>query len=70
MIGVEFVKDRESRAPDGDRVQAVQQAAFRKGLLLLGAGPSSLRLAPPLVIDQQDVDTALALLDECLTATA
>jgi 4-aminobutyrate aminotransferase len=70
MIGVEFVKDRTSRAPDPDRVHAVQLAAFHKGLLLLGAGPSALRLAPPLVIDEVDVTTALALFDECLAATA
>ena len=70
MIGLELVKDRTSHAPDPDRVHAVQLAAFHKGLLLLGAGPSALRLAPPLVIDEVDVATALILLDECLTATA
>jgi len=41
-------------------------AAFEKGLLLLGAGPSALRLAPPLVVDEYDVDTGLRILDECL----
>jgi 4-aminobutyrate aminotransferase len=42
------------------------ERAFRKGLLLLGAGKSSLRLAPPLVVDEYDVDTALRIIDECL----
>ena len=40
--------------------------AFQRGLLLLGAGKSTLRLAPPLVVDEGDVDTALALLDGIL----
>jgi len=40
--------------------------AFQKGLLLLGCGKSSLRLAPPLVVDEYDVDTALRIIDECL----
>jgi len=39
--------------------------AFQKGLLLLGCGKSSLRLAPPLVVDEYDVDTALRIIDEC-----
>ena len=42
-------------------------AAFRRGLLLLGAGKSTLRLAPPLVVDEYDVDTALAMLDGLLS---
>jgi 4-aminobutyrate aminotransferase len=47
-------------------VQELVQRAFRRGLLLLGAGKSSLRLAPPLVIDEQDLDTALGMIDTCL----
>jgi len=66
MIGAEFVKDRATREPDGELVQRLVQRAFGKGLLLLGAGQSVLRLAPPLVIDEYDVDTGLAMLDECL----
>jgi len=66
MIGVEFVKQRATRAPDPELAHELVQRAFRKGLLLLGAGKSSLRLAPPLVIDEYDVDTALAIIDDCL----
>jgi hypothetical protein len=35
--------------------------------LILGAGRSSLRLAPPLVIDEYDVDTAVRMIDEILS---
>jgi len=66
MIGVEFVKDRTSREPAPDIPHQLVERAFRKGLLLLGAGKSALRLAPPLVVDEYDVDTALRLIDECL----
>jgi 4-aminobutyrate aminotransferase len=67
MIGIEFVKDRATREPHPDLVHALVQRAFRKGLLLLGAGKSSLRLAPPLVIDADDVSIALGMIRECLT---
>ena len=47
-------------------VQELVQRSFRQGLLLLGAGKSALRLAPPLVIDETDIDTALGMIDTCL----
>jgi len=40
---------------------------FQKGLLVLQCGESVLRMAPPLVIDEVDVDTALRILDQCLS---
>ena len=66
MVGVEFVKDRATREPDSDLVHRLVELAFSRGLLLLGAGKSTLRLAPPLVIDEQDVDTGLGIIEECL----
>jgi 4-aminobutyrate aminotransferase len=66
MVGIEFVKDRATREPAGELVHDLVQRAFRQGLLLLGAGKSTLRLAPPLVIDQDDVDTAMDMIDSCL----
>jgi 4-aminobutyrate aminotransferase len=66
MVGLEFVKDRTTREPAGELVQDLVQRAFRQGLLLLGAGKSTLRLAPPLVVDEHDVDTAMNMIDACL----
>ena len=66
MIGVELVKDRRTREPAPDLLRTLLLGAFQRGLLLLGAGTSTLRLAPPLVVDQQDVDTALAIIDGLL----
>src|SRR6266516_3938609 len=70
MIGVEFVKDRATREPAPEIPHELVERAFRKGLLLLGAGKSTLRLAPPLVVDEDDVDTALRIIDECLREIA
>jgi 4-aminobutyrate aminotransferase len=66
MIGIEFVKDRPTREPAPEIPHELVERAFRKGVLLLGAGKSALRLAPPLVVDDYDVDTALRVIDECL----
>src|SRR5690242_7963602 len=70
MIGVEFVKDRATREPAPDLVHRLVQESFARGLLLLGAGRSALRLAPPLVAGAEDIDTALRMIDERLSALA
>jgi 4-aminobutyrate aminotransferase len=66
MIGVEFVKDRNTREPAPELLDDLVNNAFRRGLLLLGAGKSTLRLAPPLVVDEYDVDTLLSMIDGLL----
>ncbi len=67
MVGAELVRDRETKEPAVEERDEVIQACFRRGLLLLGCGKNSLRFCPPLVITEQDVDTAMAILDEGLT---
>jgi 4-aminobutyrate aminotransferase len=70
MIGLEFVKDRATRERNPELVDKLVLGAFAKGLLLLGAGPSALRFAPPLVVDEYDVDTGLRIVDEVLAQTS
>jgi 4-aminobutyrate aminotransferase len=67
MIAADVVKDHESNELDHDCRDAVVQAAFRKGLLLLGCGESAIRFCPPLCISAEQVDTALAILDDVLS---
>lgn len=64
MIGAEFLTPEGK--PAGDFVGALEQLAFRKGLLLLGCGKSTIRFAPPLVLTREHVDAALPVLDACL----
>ncbi|MGQ0643485.1 MAG: acetyl ornithine aminotransferase family protein [Gemmatimonadaceae bacterium] len=66
MIGLEFVKDRKTREPDGELVRRLVDLAFSRGLLLLSAGKSALRLAPPLIIDAVDIDRGVAIIAQCL----
>lgn len=67
MIGIEFVRDRATKEPYSHIVHEIELAAFRKGLLLLGCGQSAIRIAPPLVIDADDVRVGLRIFDEVLT---
>ena len=62
MLGVEF--DSHGAA------EAVQDAAFRRGLLTLECGESSLRFSPPLIVDEASVDIAIRIFGEAVAAAA
>jgi 4-aminobutyrate aminotransferase len=66
MVGMELVRDRSTLEPAAKERDALVQAAFHRGLLLLGCGQSTVRFCPPLVITEEDVDTAVGILDVVL----
>jgi 4-aminobutyrate aminotransferase-like enzyme len=70
MVGAELVEDRERRAPATKLAQQVQQDMMKKGVLvsLTGVHNCVLRITPPLVISDQEIDSALERLDDVLTA--
>jgi 4-aminobutyrate aminotransferase len=67
MIGIELVKDRATKVRAIDERNALVQAVFRRGVLILGAGRNAIRLAPPLVLTKAQADSVLRVLDEALT---
>lgn len=67
MLAIDLVKDRDTREPASRERDAVVQACFKKGLLLLGCGVSGIRFCPPLVVRERDAKTAVRILDEVLT---
>jgi len=66
MIGMELVKDRESKAPARELCQAVVTRAFHNGLLLLSCGTSTLRFMPPLLATREQADEAVTLVEASL----
>ena len=67
MIGIELVRDRQTKERADTERDAVVLAAFRRGLVTLGTGRNAIRLSPPLVLTKAQADTALKLLDEAFT---
>jgi 4-aminobutyrate aminotransferase len=67
MIGVEFVKDQETHQPDEELRDRIIHLAFEKGLLLLGCGKSTIRIAPPLNINQAEIDQGLMIFEEVIS---
>lgn len=66
MIGIDFVKDRQTKEYDPETRDKVVENAFQNGLLLLGAGASAVRLCPPLVLDEQKAREGLAILEAAI----
>ncbi len=66
MIGVEIVRDQKTKARAADLRNKIVDRAFLKGLLILGAGENTVRIAPPLVIDEEQAEYALRILGECI----
>src|SRR6266568_3164198 len=67
MIGVELVRDRNTKERAVEERGALVQAMFRRGVLILGAGRSSVRFAQPLVLTLDQADVVLRLFDAALT---
>jgi 4-aminobutyrate aminotransferase len=67
MIGIEFVRDQKTKERAPDLRNRIIQAAFHRGLLVLGAGENTLRLCPPLVIDEEQAEFAVRTLDACIS---
>jgi 4-aminobutyrate aminotransferase len=66
MIGIELVKDPKTKERAVDERNALVQAMFRRGVLVLGAGRNALRLAPPLVLSNAQAAIVLSVLDDAL----
>jgi 4-aminobutyrate aminotransferase len=67
MIGVEIVRDQKTKERAGDLREAIVDLAFEKGVLLLGAGENTIRIAPPLIVDEEQAAFAAQTLEACIS---
>lgn len=65
MIGMELVEDRETKEHAKDERRAILCDAAGKGLVLLPAGPSAIRICPPLILTEEEADEGLDILESC-----
>jgi 4-aminobutyrate aminotransferase len=68
MIGVEFVRDRTTREPDGATAEAVAARAADDGLLLLTCGihHQVIRWIPPIDVSVSEIEEALGTFERAL----
>ena len=69
MIGVEIVRDQHTKERAKDLRDKIVINAFHKGLLTLDSGENSIRISPPLIIDEEQADCAIRILEESIRET-
>ncbi|MEZ5344687.1 MAG: acetyl ornithine aminotransferase family protein [Pyrinomonadaceae bacterium] len=69
MVGVEFVKDKETLKPAVELRDRIEMECFNRGLIILGCGTSVIRWSPPLILSRENVDVALEIFDEAIAAS-
>jgi alanine-glyoxylate transaminase / (R)-3-amino-2-methylpropionate-pyruvate transaminase len=69
MLGVELVKDRQTKEPATAETAAIAEKAKDRGLLIGKGGLYSnvIRIKPPMCITKADCDFLVDCLDECMT---
>jgi 4-aminobutyrate aminotransferase len=67
MIGVEIVKDKKTKEYAAAERDRIIELVFERGILFLGCGPSTIRIAPPLIVTKDEADVAIDALEECVT---
>lgn len=70
MIGVEMVRDQATREPAADLRDQIVDMAFERGLLILGCGETSIRLAPALILSHDEATVAMDILESCIVDAA
>jgi len=66
MIGVDIVKDQKTKEYSPEKRDRIVEHAFERGILFLGCGPSTVRIAPPLVVTKDEADVAMDVLEESI----
>jgi 4-aminobutyrate aminotransferase len=67
MIGAEIVKDRKTKEKAPEIRDAIIYECFLRGLLVLAAGPSTIRLSPPLLVDEEQAQFAVDTISEAIS---
>ncbi len=68
MLGVDIVKDQQTREYGNAERDRIVEKSFERGVLFLGCGPSTVRIAPPLIVTKDEADVAVDTLEESIAA--
>ncbi|MDZ7838491.1 MAG: aminotransferase class III-fold pyridoxal phosphate-dependent enzyme [Actinomycetota bacterium] len=66
LLGMEAVKDKQSREPFDEAGRKIYQKAFSKGLAWIPAG-HNLRMSPPLIMEEDVAEKALDIIDQSIS---
>jgi 4-aminobutyrate aminotransferase len=64
MIGLEIVEDKKGKKPAPEKVKEIMMRSWKRGVVVITCGTSTIRIAPPLVITRELVDSALDIIED------
>jgi 4-aminobutyrate aminotransferase len=64
MIGMEIVESKESKKPAPQKVNEIMMRSWKRGVNVITCGVSTIRIAPPLIITKELVDSALDIIED------
>src|SRR5271157_80566 len=70
MVGVELVKNRDTKERASDWRNEIVMRSFQRGLLLLGCGENTVRFCPALTATAEEIDLCLSLFEETVREVA
>lgn len=68
MIAIDMVKDKTSKTPDGAIRGKIEMECFRRGLLVIGCGESSIRMCPSLIVNEAECKVAVRIFGAAIRA--
>ena len=68
MIGAEIVENSISKEPSPQKRNAMVEKSFELGLILQGCGPNSVRFAPPLTVNEEEIQVGMDIFEEAVKA--
>lgn len=64
MVGLEIVEDKKSKKPAPEKVKEIMMRSWKRGVAVITCGASTIRIAPPLVITRELIDSALDIIED------
>ena len=68
MVGAEIVENSISKEPSPQKRNAMIEKAFELGLILQGCGPNTVRFAPPLTVNEEEIQVGMDIFEEAVAA--
>jgi 4-aminobutyrate aminotransferase len=64
MIGMEIVEDKDGKKPAAEKASEIMMRSWKRGVNVITCGASTIRIAPPLTITRELIDSALDIITD------
>jgi 4-aminobutyrate aminotransferase len=66
MIGAEIVEDKKTKKPAKEKASEIMNRCWKRGVAVITCGASTIRLAPPLIITKELVDSSMDIIEDTI----